>query len=343
MPNSIPAYSLPDRNRQVLLTTRPDGIPQASHFTLAETSVPEPGEGQMLVRNIYLSADPAQRGWASSEANYAAPVPIGGPMRALAVAVVVASRAKGYAEGDFLYGFFGWQDYAAVGPEAVLHRATEDLPLDAFGALVGINGITAYLALTKLGRPVAGDTLVVSTAAGSVGSFVGQIGKSMGCRTVGLTGDDAKVARCHDRFGYDEAINYRTEDIAAAVKRAAPDGVNLYFDNTGGPILDTVLRQMAVGGRVVQCGTASVGSWVPAPTGPRNEREILTRRLVWSGFVIFDHMADYARAASEMAQLWRQGKVVYDIDLAEGIEAAPGAIASLYAGENTGKRLIHIG
>lgn len=324
------------------LTTRPGGVPQAHHFTLDEADIPRPGDGQMLVRNIYLSADPAQRGWASSEANYSAPVPLGGPMRALAVAQVVESRADGFAPGDFVYGFFGWQDYAAVGPEAVLHRCREDLPLDAFGSLLGINGITAWLALTKCGRPVAGDTLVISTAAGSVGSFVGQIGRGLGCRTVGLTGDDAKVARCRDRFGYDVAFNYRTADLDAALAEAAPQGVNVYYDNTGGTILDTVLRRMAVAGRVVQCGTASVPAWTPPPTGPRNEREILTRRLVWSGFVIFDHMADYARAAGELAAMWQAGTIVYDTDLAQGIEAAPGAIAALYAGENTGKRLISI-
>lgn len=342
MPREIPTISHPARNRRVLLTTRPAGVPQAGDFTLDEADIPRPADGQLLIRNIYLSADPAQRGWASSEANYSAPVPLGAPMRALAVGQVLESRAPGYATGDLLYGFFGWQDYAAVDPAAVLHRCTEDLPLDAFGSLLGINGITAWLALTLCGRPVAGDTLVVSTAAGSVGSFVGQIGKGLGCRTVGLTGDDAKVARCRTRFGYDVAINYRSAALTAAVTEAAPTGVNVYYDNTGGAILDTVLRRMAVGGRVVQCGTAAIGSWTPQPNGPRNEREILTRRLAWSGFVIFDHLPDYARAAGALADLWAKGSIVYDTDLDRGIETAPGAIAALYAGENTGKRLISI-
>ncbi|MBS7708138.1 NADP-dependent oxidoreductase [Chelatococcus asaccharovorans] len=343
MPYAIPDYVLPTINRQVLLTARPDGIPRPGHFTIVEAQIPAPGEEQILVRNIYLSVDPAQRGWCSAEANYSAPVALGAPMRGLAVGVVVQSRVGGFSEGDFVYGFFGWQDYAAVGPQAVLHRADDNLPLDAFGSLLGINGITAYLALTRLGRPEPGDTLVVSTGAGSVGSFVGQIGRHLGCRTVAVAGGPAKAARCLERFGYDAAIDYHDDDIGSALAVAAEDGVDIYYDNTGGPILDAVLRQMAVAGRIVQCGTASIASWTPAPTGPRNEREILTRRLVWSGFVIFDHIGRYAQAASDMARLWQEGKVLYDTDLATGIEAAPGAIARLYAGDNAGKLLVYIG
>jgi len=295
------------------------------------------------VRNVYLSVDPAQRGWASSEANYSAPVPLGSVMRALAVGVVVESMHPDFAAGQFIYGWMGWQDYAVITPQQVILRATQELPLTAFASLLGINGVTAYLGLTELGRPKKGDTLLVSTAAGSVGSFVGQIGRSLGCRTIGLTGDDRKLALCKQRYGYDVAINYKAGELDRAVADVAPDGVNVYFDNTGGAILDTVLRRMAVAGRLVQCGTASIGSWTPPPTGPRNEREILTRRLVWSGFVIFDHMARYEEAASALARLYQAGKLTFDTDLAEGIEHAPGAIASLYAGENLGKKLIYVG
>jgi NADPH-dependent curcumin reductase CurA len=343
MPRDIPNYSLPGTNRQVLLTARPAGIPQASDFTLSSATVPKPGPGEFLVRTIYLSVDPAQRGWASAEANYSAPVPLGGPMRALGVGVVAESNHGAFKPGDFLYGWFGWQDYAAVTPQQIILRATQDLPLTAFGSLLGINGITAYLALTELGRPNAGDTLLVSTAAGSVGSFVGQIGKSLGCRCIGLTGDGTKAALCTQRYGYDAAINYKSASLDAAVAEAAPSGVNIYFDNTGGTILDIVLRRMATGGRIVQCGTSSIASWNPPPAGPRNEREILMRRLVWSGFVIFDHMARYDEAADALTRLHQAGTLTYDVDLAEGIEQAPGALASLYAGENRGKKLIYAG
>ena len=343
MPRDVPPFSRPDRNRRVILTTRPEGVPQADHFALDEAPVPEPQEGELLVRNVYLSVDPAQRGWAADVANYSEPVKLGGPMRALAVGQVVQSRAGGFAEGDFVYGFFGWQDYAAVPASTVLHRCTQDLPLDAFGSVCGINGVTAYLALTRLGRPVSGETLLVSTAAGSVGSFVGQIGKGLGCRTIGLTGSDDKVDVCTGSFGYDAAINYRMGGLGAAIDAAAPEGVNVYYDNTGGTILDTALRRMAVGGRVVQCGTASVASWSPLPTGPRNEREILTRRLVWSGFVIFDYMAEYAAACDALCELVGAGALIWATDLKQGMDRAAGAIADLYAGRNTGKSLIYIG
>ena len=343
MPNQIPAYGLPSENRQALLARRPDGVPQRDDFSLATVPVPKPAAGQFLVRNIFLSVDPAQRGWASAVANYSAPVALGSPMRALAVGVVVESHHAGFRNGDFLYGWFGWQHYVVAEPAQVVLRATHDLPLTAFASLLGINGVTAFLGLTELGRPVAGETLLVSTAAGSVGSFVGQIGRRMGARTIGLTGDDSKVARCKERYGYEMAINYKTADLKAAIAAAAPKGIDIYFDNTGGPILDTVLRQMNVRGRLVQCGTASISDWTVTPTGPRNEREILMRRLVWSGFVIFDHMQRYAQAADELAKLYGEGALVYDVDIANGIEQAPGAIAALYAGENSGKKLIYVG
>jgi NADPH-dependent curcumin reductase CurA len=342
-PTSVPAYSLPEDNMRVVLSKRPVGIPQPGDFVLERGPAPEPAAGEILVRNIYLSVDPAQRGWASSEANYSAQIPLGGTMRALAVGVVVKSRNPDFAEGEFLYGWFDWQDYAAVDASKVVLRARLPLPLEAFAGLLGINGLTAYLGLIELGRPAAGDTLLVSTAAGAVGSLVGQIGKLLGCATIGLTGDDEKVALCRSRFHYDHAFNYKTSDVGGAGAGAAPNGVNVFFDNTGGAILDAGLRRMAVGGRVVQCGTASIASWTTPPTGLRNEREVMTRRLVWSGFVIFDHRARFEAAAAKLAQWHAEGKLVSDSDISAGIENAPGAIASLYAGENKGKKLIRLG
>lgn len=338
-PTDVPAYSLPHVNRRVLLVRRPHGVPQPGDFQLDEAALPEPAPGGFLVRNIFLSVDPAQRGWASAEANYSQPVPLGTPMRALAVAVVVRSNDPQVAEGEFLYGWFGWQDYATADRGRIVLRARAAVPLSAHAGLLGINGLTAHIALTELGRPVAGDLLLVSTAAGSVGGFVGQIGKLLGCRTVGLTGDDAKVARCLERFGYDAAFNYKTADLDAVL----PQDVGVFFDNTGGPILDAALRRMAVAGRVVQCGTAANQSWTPLPTGPRNEREILTRRLVWSGFVVFDHTARFEASARQLATWHLEGKLAYEEDISDGIGHAPGALAEVYAGRNRGKKLIYVG
>ncbi|MGI4944840.1 MAG: NADP-dependent oxidoreductase [Janthinobacterium lividum] len=342
-PTEIPAYTLPPRNRRVLLARRPAGIPQPGDFTIEEAGRPEPAEGEFLVRTLYLSVDPAQRGWASAEANYSTPVALGGPMRALAVGVVVQSRTPGVAEGEYLYGWFGWQDYAAVTPDRIVQRATEAVPLSAYAGMLGINGLTAFLALTELGRPVAGDTVLVSTAGGAVGAFVGQIARNLGATALGLTGDDDKVAACRTRYGYARAWNYKTADWTTALDAAAPGGLNVYFDNVGGLILDAALRRMATAGRIVQCGTASTALWTPPPTGPRNEREIMTRRLVWSGFVVFDHVARFEAANRALVAWYQAGRLVYDEDVSHGIEHAPGAIRALYAGENRGKKLIQVG
>lgn len=329
------------RNRQVTLARRPAGIPQASDFALTVTEVPAVTAGTFLVRNLYLSVDPAQRGWASSESNYSNPVSIGSPMRALAVGRVVESDDPEVAPNDVLYGWFDWQDYCLATRASILRRVdADDIPLSANASLLGINGLTAYLALTRLGQPREGDTLLVSTAAGSVGSFVGQIGRIHGCRTLGLTGDDAKVRQCIDQFGYDAAWNYKNSDIAAILAQQGP--ISIFYDNVGGSQLDIALRQMAVGGRIIQCGTASIASWTPPPIGPRPEREVLTRRLSWNGFVIFDHVDRFAEAAATLAQWWREGRIVYNEDIEDGIEAALPAIATLYDGRNTGKKLIRL-
>jgi NADPH-dependent curcumin reductase len=344
MTHAIPRYSLPAANRRVILGCRPVGIPQAADFRLDEAPLEAVGEGRFRVRNIYLSVDPAQRGWTNEGANYADPVPLGGVMRALAVGVVVESRCAEVPVGLHLYGWFGWQDYAVAGPEAILTRIEAvAAPLSAYAGVLGMNGLTAWLALTRVGRPQAGDTVLVSTAAGAVGSLVGQIARAEGCRAIGLTGDDAKVALCTNRFGYHAAANYKSGDLAESLMALAPGGIDVFFDNTGGSILDCAIRQMNVGGRIVQCGTASVANWTPVPTGPRNEREVLTRRLQWGGFVIFDHIAAFPEALAVLAPRVAAGTLAFEEDIQAGFEHAPGAIARLYAGENTGKSLLFIG
>jgi hypothetical protein len=318
-------------------------VPQSEDFAIDQQPIPQPGPGQFLVRNIFLSVDPAQRGWASEEANYSEPVPLGGPMRGLATGVVLRSGDPEVSEGEFLYGMFDWQDYAVSDASKIAMRLRSAIPLKTAANLHGINGLTAYLALTELGRPRESDTLLVSTAAGGVGSVVGQIGRILGCRTIGLTGGDEKVERCLTRYGYEVAFNYKSTDPAGALRSAAPGGIDIYFDNTGGPILDAALRQMRRGGRIVQCGTAATASWNPPPTGLRNEREVLTRRLIWSGFIVFDWRDRFEAAAAQLAAWYEAGRLVSDEDVSEGIERAPGALSEVYAGRNRGKKLIYIG
>ena len=328
-------------NRRVLLASRPTGIAQADNFAIDEVAVAEPGEGEVLVRNHYLSVEPAMRGWIADAGNYAQPVGIGEVMRALASGIVVKSRHPDYQAGDAVTGWFGWQSFAVVGPQAIERRVAPD-ELSLSLGILGINGLTAYLALTRVGLPKPGDTVVVSTAAGSVGSAVGQIARLLGCRTVGIAGGPDKVAACRDTFGYDAAIDYKTDDVGQAIAAACPDGINIYFDNTSGRISDAVLPHLAIGARVVVCGTASIESWNPWPQGPRVERHLLVKRARMEGFVIFDHADSYDEARAALRGWIADGRLRFREEILDGIEACPDALAGLYRGENQGKRLIRL-
>ncbi len=330
-------------NRQVLLKSRPSGIPQAEHFELADGPMPQPKDGQVLVRNVYLSVDPAMRGWVNAAANYSEPVPVGGVMRSLAAGRIVSSRHPDFRAGDLVSGWFGWQDYAAVDPQAIDAKIPDaSLPLSAWLGVLGLNGVTAYFGLLEVGQPAKGETVAVSTAAGAVGSCVGQIAKIKGCRTVGIAGGPRKTQLCRDEFGYDAAIDYKRDDLDAALAAACPQGIDVYFDNTSGPISDAVMHHLRVGARVVICGTASIANWDPFPQGPRVERHLLVKRARMQGFVVMDFRARYPEAQAALAQWVRDGRIRYREDVLEGIEQAPGAIAGLYKGENLGKRLIRI-
>lgn len=330
-------------NRQVRLKSRPQGVPQAEHFEIVEAEMPQLHEGQVLVRNIYLSVEPAMRGWVNAVGNYSEPVAIGAVMRSFATGRVEASRHPGFQPGEHVTGMFGWQDYAAVDGAAIQRKVEDDgLPLSTSLGVLGINGVTAHYGLLEIGRPQPGETVVVSTAAGAVGSCVGQIAKLKGCRSVGIAGGASKTALCTGLFGYDAAIDYKAGALAPQLASACPDGIDVYYDNTAGAISDTVMERLNVGARVVICGTASVASWDPPPLGPRVERHLLVKRALMQGFVIFDHPEHHAPARRELAQWLREGRLRYQEEILEGIEHAPDAIAGLYRGENLGKRLIRI-
>ena len=330
-------------NRQVILRSRPSGIPQAEHFQIIEAPSEEPADGQVLVHNAYLSIDPAMRGWVSEVANYSEPVPLGGVMRSLAVGRVEASRHSGFQPGEYVTGMFGWQENAVVDGMTIQHKVVDTgLPISTALGVLGHNGLTAYFALLDVGQPQPGETVLVSTAAGSVGSAVGQIAKIKGCRTVGIAGGQEKVQLCCSEFQYDAAVDYKKGDLGAALDAACPAGIDVYFDNTSGLISDTVLPRLNVGARVVICGTASVANWDPIPRGPRVERHLLVKRARMQGFIIFDHAHRFPEALQELATWVRTHQIRYREDILEGIEQAPGSIAGLYRGENFGKRLVRI-
>jgi NADPH-dependent curcumin reductase CurA len=334
---------LPPTRRQVILASRPVGIPQAEHFSVVQAPLPPLQPGELLVRNDYLSVEPAMRGWVNAAANYADPVPVGAVMRSFAAGVVIASRHPGYAEGDRVMGMLGWQDHAVSDGRDIRRKVREaDLPLSLSLGILGINGVTAYFALTEVGEPRAGDTLVVSTAAGSVGSVVGQIGKLSGCRTVGITGGAVKLRQCLDEFGFDAAVDYKAPDFEAELAQATPGGVDVYYDNTAGTISDAVLRRINRHARIVICGTASVANWDQWPNGPRVERHLLNKAARMQGFLVWDYEHRYEEAVARLAAWLREGKLRYREEILEGIEAAPDAIARLYRGENNGKLLVKL-
>jgi NADPH-dependent curcumin reductase CurA len=333
----------PAVNRQVVLKSRPSGIPQAENFEIVEAPIPALEENQVLVRNIYLGAEPAMRGWVSAVANYSEPVPIGGVMRSFAVGRVLESRHEHYRAGQLVTGLFDWQEVAVVDGGAIQRTIADNgLPASTALGVLGLNGLTAYFGLLDIGQPRPGETVVVSTAAGAVGSCVGQIARIMGCRTVGIAGGAEKTRLCTDEFGFDAAIDYRAGDLDQALARACPQGLDVYFDNTAGPISDAVMKHLRPGARVVICGTASISSWDPPPTGPRVERHLLVKRARMQGLLVLDYADRYPEALAALTEWVRAGEIRYREDVLEGLEQAPGSIAGLYRGENLGKRIIRI-
>lgn len=335
----------PETNRQVQLASRPEGIPQAEHFEIVETPIAAASAGQVQLRNLFLSVEPAMRGWVNAVGNYSEPVGIGEVMRSFALAVVEDSRDPRYRAGDIVTGLFGWQSHPTVAADLVdrLVKAEESIPVSTALGVLGLNGITAYFGLLDCGLPKAGETVVVSTAAGAVGSAVGQIAKIHGCHVVGITGGEKKVELCLDTFGFDACIDYKSaDDLQQQLASVCPSGVDVYFDNTAGPISDAVMPLLNLHARVVICGTASIASWDPVPQGPRVERHLLVKRATMRGILIFDYVERYGEAREKLAEWIRNGQLRYVEDILEGIEAAPDAIAGLYRGDNFGKRLIRL-
>lgn len=331
-------------NRQIWLKSRPNGIPQPEDFAIREASIPAIEEGEFLIRNRFLSADPAMRGWIADKSTYWPRIEVGDTMRAFSVGEVQASNHPDYAVGDTVMGIFGWQDYAAAKAPQIMRKVLEtDLPLSLSLGVLGLNGLTGYFGVHEVLHPKAGDTVVVSTAAGGVGSAAGQVAKISGCRVVGITGGPEKVRQCLEEFGYDAAIDYKAaSDLDGALAAACPKGIDAFFDNTSGAIHDAVLRQINLHGRIAICGTASYASWDPWNSGPRPERILLVKRATMQGFLTTDFAAKYEEAVRNLADWIRAGKLKYREDIHEGLESAPASIKKLYSGENQGKLVIRL-
>jgi NADPH-dependent curcumin reductase CurA len=330
-------------NRRWLLAEFPQSELSAANFRWVESEVPVPAEGQVLVRNLYLSLDPTNRIWASGAESYLPAMELGEVMRGVALGFIAASRHPRFAVGDCVTGLLGWQDYAVVKASAVTPIPRDArLPLTDYLGVMGSSGLTAYFGLLDLGRPRNGETVLVSAAAGSVGSLVGQIARIQGCRTVGLVGSSHKARWITEELGFDAAINYRDEDVPEAIARQCPAGVDIYFDNVGGPILDAAMGRLNLRGRIVVCGLISQYNTASPVQELRNFGRFLVQRGRMEAFIVLDYLSRADEAYAQIAEWVQEGRLKHRVELVQGLEQAPAALARLFDGSNLGKLLVQI-
>ena len=329
-------------NRSVHLASRPVGWPTPENFRLVEEPVPEPGAGQVLVRNVYISVDPYMRGRMNDVKSYTPPFAVGEPMTGGAIGRVERSNHPDFAPGDHVSSQLGWREWFVSDGRGLQKVDADAAPLPAYLGALGGTGFTAYVGLLDIGQPQPGETVFVSGAAGATGSVAGQIAKIVGCRVIGSAGSDEKVRWLTDELGFDAAINYRTQDIDAALGEACPDGINIYFDNVGGDHLEAALNHMADFGRIVACGAISRYNEAELPPGPRNLGNVVRQRLRIQGFIVSDHAARNADFRRDMSQWLREGKVKHRETIVDGIEHAADAFLGLLRGENMGKMLVRL-
>ncbi|MFE1459861.1 NADP-dependent oxidoreductase [Streptomyces nigra] len=329
-------------NHQVRLAARPVGEPRPTDWEHTQEPVGEPGDGEFLVQVLYLSIDPAMRGWMNAGRSYIRPVEIGEVMRAGAIGRVIASRHPGFAVGDHVSGSFGVQEFCVSDGRGVTTVDPAVAPLPTYLGALGMSGLTAYFGLVDIGRPEPGQTVVVSGAAGAVGSVAGQVAKALGCRVVGIAGGEEKCRLLVDEFGFDAAIDYRGEDIRKALRTHAPEGVDVYFDNVGGDVLDAVLPRLARGARVVVCGAISQYNSTE-PKGPANYLSLLVNRATMTGMVVFDYADRYPEGVAQLAAWRAEGRLISLDDVATGgVAAFPDTLMRLFRGENRGKLVLKI-
>ena len=334
---------MPQTNKQITLAARPKGFPKESDFKLVETPVPEPQAGQILVRMLYISVDPYMRGRMNDVKSYAPPVQIGEVMGAGAVGEVVASKNIRFQVGDVVEGFFGWQQFAVSDGEGVRKIDPSVTTISTALGVLGMPGLTAYFGFLDVGKPRSGETVVVSGAAGAVGSIVGQIAKISGCRAVGIAGSDKKIAWLTGQLGFDAAFNYKsTSDYGAKLNELCPDGIDIYFDNVGGAITDAVFPLLNVGARVVVCGQIAQYNAEKPEIGPRLLWHLIVKQARAEGFLVFHYASRYPEGLRQLAMWLNAGKLKHREQFVDGIENTPRAFIGMLRGENTGKQLVRI-
>ncbi len=329
-------------NRQITLAARPAGFPGESDFALVESPVPKPAAGEVLVRSRWLSLDPYMRGRMSEARSYAKPTELGEVMTGQVVGEVVASEDPRFAPGDEVVGQLGWQEFAVARGGTLRKIDTRLAPPQAYLHVLGTTGLTAYFGLFDVAKPKPGDTVVVSGAAGAVGQVTGQLAKIAGCRTVGIAGGPEKVAELTELYGYDAGIDYKGEDVNAALKEACPRGVDVYFDNVGGTISETVFRRLAVGARVAICGQISQYNLAEPELAPRSLGFLIVFRARLEGFLVSDYAGRFGEGLERLGRWLADGRLVYREDITAGLENAPRAFIGMLQGANRGKALVRL-
>lgn len=332
-------------NRQYYLAQRPSGVPSKEDVVLRELPIPEPGAGEIVIRNLYMSLDPAIRGWMSDAPSYIEPIPVGSTVWATTIGQVVASNSPEFDVGDIALGMNGWEDYSLCAAAATTKlENTMGLPLTNFLSILGSTGLTAYFGLLDVAKPQAGETLLVSGAAGAVGSVVGQIGKIMGCRVVGIAGGEQKCNWLMTECGFDEVIDYKDcDNLTDAIAEKCPDGVDVYWENVGGDMLDAVLLNLAQGARIAFCGWIATYNDAERRAGPQNLWQLLAKSARMEGFVVMSYVPRFPEGIAAMAQWLLEGKLHHREHVVSGLENTLDAFQMLFDGRNTGKLIMKVG
>ncbi len=329
-------------NHQFRLASRPVGLPKRSDWNYTEEPVRDPAAGELVIKNLYISLDPAMRGWMNEGRSYIEPVKIGDVMRAGAVGRVIASQNPNFNTGDYVVGMPGVQEYAVSDGKGLTKVDPNLAPLPVYLSALGMTGLTAYFGLLEIGKPAAGETVVVSGAAGATGMVVGQIARIKGCRAVGIAGGQEKCDYVVKELGFDACVDYKAENVLEALRQHCPQGINVYFDNVGGQILDAALACLARHARVVICGAISQYNSTSGIQGPANYLSLLVNSARMEGFVVFNYAARYAEGVRDLATWRAQGKLKSKEDIVEGFENFPETLLRLFSGENMGKLMIKV-
>lgn len=330
-------------NKMITLANRPVGTPSFSNFKFETEAKPSPADGEILLEATYVSVDPYMRGRMSDEESYVPSFQIGHPIEGAVVAKVIESKNAAFTEGDFVTGRLDWKETQVSKGEGLLKVDADAAPLSAYLGLLGMTGLTAYLGLSEIGKPQAGETLVVSGAAGAVGSVVGQIGKIKGCRVIGIAGSDEKVEMLKSKFGFDAGINYKTtKDMSATIAETCPNGVDVYFDNVAGEISDAVHQNMNRLGRIVNCGAISHYNDTSVPMGPRVEMMLIKKSMLMQGFIVSNYADKFPEVTKQLTQWLKEGKLALSETVVEGFDNIPKAFLDLFAGTNKGKMVVKV-